>query len=82
MTTAPPKAILPYLGLDRSEVSLAMKRHLGVGMSHQLHQTLACSDLLAECSGLAMRGVGGVHRERSEQKPRLRCVYTVLCCID
>jgi hypothetical protein len=71
MTAPPPKANLPYPGLDCSEVSLAMKRHLGVGMSHQPHHTLACLDLLAEYSGLAMRGVGGVHRERSEQKSKI-----------
>ena len=58
-----------------------MKRHQGVGMSHQLHQMLACSDLLAEYSGLAMRGVGGVHRERSEQKLRLRYCMSILCCV-
>lgn len=68
MTALPPKVNLPYLGLDLSDVSLAMKHYLGVGMSHQLHQTLACSDLLAEYSGLAMRGVGGVHRRHNEQK--------------
>lgn len=82
MTTAlPPKANLPYLGLDCLVDPLAMKRHLGVGMCHQTHHKLACLDLLAECLGLAMRGVGGVHRERSEQKRILRCVYTVLCCV-
>jgi hypothetical protein len=80
MTTAPPpKVNLLYLGLDGSDVT---KRHLGVGMSHQPHQTLACSDLLAECLGLVMRGVGEVHRGHSEQNLRLGCVYAVLCCID
>jgi hypothetical protein len=85
MTTAPSRKANPnllYLGLDcLFGVSLAVKRHLGVRMSHQPLQTLECSDLLGECSGLAMRGVGGVHQERSEQKLRLRCVYTVLCCV-
>jgi len=82
MTAPLPKANpnLLYLGLDCSDLSLAMKRHLRVRMSHQIRQTLACGDLLAGCSGLAMRGVGGVRRGRSEQKVRLRCLCTVLCC--
>ena len=71
----PPKANLQYLGLD---CSLAMKRHLGVGMSQQPHQTQACSDSLAEYSGLALQGVGGVHREREQKAKIAVCLYCVV----
>ena len=50
-----------------------MKRHLGVRMRHQPHQTQACSNLLEEYLGSVM----GVHRG-CEQQLRLRRVHNVL----
>jgi hypothetical protein len=75
MTTTPPPKTLnsPGLGLDCLDVPMK-RRSLGAGISHHLRQTPGHSDLPAGCSGLALRGAGGVRRGHRNNKIVV-CLY-------
>jgi len=63
----------PVLLRNRKPLYLGLDCHLAVGISHPYPQTLA-RYLVAEYSGLDMRGVGGLHRGCRKKS---RSVYIV-----
>jgi hypothetical protein len=78
-TTPPPKTTNPPppgLGLDSLDV--VMEHHQGARISHPRH-TRAHSDLAAEYSGSALRGVGGGEHRGHENNKIAVCLYCTYC---
>lgn len=79
MTTSLPKIMnLPGLGLDSLDV--VMERHQEARISHPRHMR-AHSDLAAEYSGSALRGVGGGEHGGHENNKIAVCLYCTYCNI-